>query len=115
MKKIVFLILMTVFLMGCETLKKRAETKIEVRTVTKNVFVEVPDEFMTKCIPTKPLDKVQYLSLTPTEKEYELVMYSNILLGEIAVCNAGKGKLKEWNTKQKEIFSKPQDSERKIE
>ena len=115
MKKIVLLILVTVFLMGCDTFKRQPETKIEVRTVTKNVFVEVPDEFMTKCIPTKPLDKVQYLSLTPTEKEYELVMYSNILLGEIAVCNAGKGKLKEWNTKQKEIFSKPQDSERKIE
>jgi hypothetical protein len=106
MKTISIFIFSIFFLLGCATPQK--ETVTVVKTVTENIYIEVPQDFLVPCDASMPPNQQMYLQLTPSEKEYELTMYSTSLLISIAQCNLRIDKLKEWNSRQREVFiSKP--------
>ncbi len=103
MNSFLYILFFTMFLLGCAGPNKEPVTVI--RTVTKNVFIEVPGEFMISCSATAPPNAEDYELLEDIDKEYSLVMYSNKLLGDIAQCNTKINKLNKWNNEQKIIFN----------
>lgn len=102
MKKFLSIVLVVTFLSGCGLFQTKPE--IEIRTVKEYVYVNVPKDFYTLVDIPKPLPKAEYMSLTDSEKEYELTMYSNILLGHLAQHQVLQNKLKQWDFEQSLIY-----------
>lgn len=102
MKNYLILILMSLFLMGCDTLQKQKEK--ETITVIKNVFVEVPSELLVRPAVTVPPEVSVYKTLPQITKEYTLTMYATNLMQDVAMCHQQIDKISDWNTKQLIIF-----------
>lgn len=102
MKHILSIILTSAVLSGCGLFQTKPD--VEIRTVKEYVYVSVPKDFYTPVEIPKPLPKAEYLSLTDSEKEYELTMYSNTLLGHLAQYHVLQNKLKQWDAEQSLIY-----------
>lgn len=102
MKNVFTILFFSTVLVGCANFNKKPE--VIVKTVTENIYVEIPKEFLIPCDVSKPPNKEMYLKLNASDKEYELVMYSTNLLVNIAQCNIRINKLKQWNDKQRNVF-----------
>ena len=109
MNKLLISIIVMLSLTGCDTFQKKPE--IVTRTVTEYVFIDIPKEFTDKPEVPKPISKVDYLKLTHEQREYELVIYSNALMRELALRDLNTDKLLEWNNNQKNIFNQSKKKE----
>ena len=104
MKNTLIILFVGLSAVGCSGFNKKPE--VITKTVTQNIYVEIPKEFLTPCDASKPPNQEMYLKLNASDKEYELAMYSTNLLVNISKCNIKINKLKEWNTRQREVFMK---------
>lgn len=95
------MLMIAMSLIGC------ASTKTETVTVVKNVFVEIPSEFIAPCNATTPPIEQEYSLQSITNKEYLLSMYATALLQDIAVCSNRISNIAQWNKEQLTIFTKP--------
>jgi hypothetical protein len=109
MKHICAIAITALLLTGCGLFQTKPE--IQIRTVKEYVYVGVPKDFYTVLEVPKPLPKVEYLSLTDSEKEYELTMYSNTLLGQLAQYHVLQNKLKQWDAEQSLIYKPAQNKD----
>ncbi len=94
-----FVILLAITLSGCGMFTKKSESFVE-----RQVLVKPSEQMITNCSATKPPEKDTYLKLSANEKEAVLFEFSNSLLKDILTCNAQWQELRQWYSKQSEIF-----------
>lgn len=82
--KLFLVSLLLIGLYGCANGPKL--NNIEV-VKTKLVYVTMPDNILTPCVPDRPIDKESYLNLKLAQRESYLTDYSISLLSTIKLCN----------------------------
>lgn len=84
MKKLLLILLASLWLAGCSTTKTTEISNQE----TKVIHTKVPESLLVECLPEAPPDHMSYMMLTLDERELTLSKYILTLYGTIATCNA---------------------------
>ena len=83
MKKLLLVGFISLWLVGCATVKTTEISNQE----TKAVYVKIPESLLGECLPDTPTDTETYMTMTPDERELTLSKYILTLYGTIAICN----------------------------
>lgn len=101
MKKIfkyLSLVLFTVLVSACATVKPLPNTKY--------IVLEPPVETVLDCTVPKPFDKDTYLNGTWSQKEDMLTNLTIKLYDSIGKCNNQMSSIRTWTVNQKQIYKK---------
>lgn len=109
MKKLLLSIFVIVLLTGCAVKPQRI-----VVTQEKLVYVPLPEEYLTPCKTTKPINKQEYDSINDSS-EKETLLANNIisLHKDIYTCNKQIDSIKEFNDEQIQLVEKHNNKKKK--
>lgn len=85
MKKL-FIFLLVTIVSGCSVFTKQ-EPEVKYITKTEYITVSVPNKFRSNCQATRPMEPIQYVSMTRDQREEYLTDYAITLLGELRNCD----------------------------
>lgn len=101
MIRILFVCLMTVLLSGCWDSFKTIVYKDRFHVVT------LDEMFLKECVAARPLSVAEYTALSMDDREGALADYSNVLLAELAACNAQIKAAKTEQDRLKALYPPP--------
>lgn len=107
-KTFALLIVSLSVLSGCGVLCKKQEPEIQIVYKTNTVVLEPPDEFLMECVKPTPPSKDVYLKANARGKEELLVDLNIQLYTQIDNCNSSILSIKNWKSKQKDLY-KPKE------
>ncbi len=99
MKKIITIIFISFYLIGCSSIA-------EIKTIkeTKNIVVTPTDDLIEKCEVPNSINKAEYISSNNDKKEKILTNNIIDLYTSITKCNEQISSLRKWFDEQKKIF-----------
>jgi hypothetical protein len=106
MRKLILLILLPLVLTGCPK-----DTIIVKEYVDKPIYV--PSKFTEACGVTHPPSKEEFMKANLLVRQTMLTRYITNLLRDIKLCDVQLESIRDWNKKQKKIYSNKQKKEEK--
>lgn len=101
MKKLFFVLVLVVLVVGCSTKPQRVVVK-----ETNYVYTSIPASSLKECSVTKPPSKKEYLESDDAGRENLLRSTMVNLYGDLNKCNSQIKSIRDFNNKQKEIVDK---------
>lgn len=113
MKKLffsIFALLITLFLVGCETNPSRQDPVPPTAVKkTKTVVVKVPQELLVRCKATHPPERQLYAAADIKGREDLLTAYSRELVTIIKNCDKTITTIDKWGTDQEKLLLETND------
>lgn len=95
-------IFLTFILSGCDPNLHRRDPEIVYKT--KTVLITPEDALLKNCSVPKPIVKKEYLNLSLNDKESYLSGLTVELYSKIDECNADKKSLRDWKSRQIDLY-----------